>query len=271
MCMDSLFMPAFACVLSRLMPLDFQQLTLVSVQVHACTVALRQNERYWKQRFENSIRYVFPVDQDPGTTSWLRKYRRIIKTLSACCHPLYFSTEIFDVKLAYELGGCPMHFVDRHEVIRFALHKGNETVIRFLASIPAFKMAKCLRTSDLMTNLSRMPIETLAILLDPALELGLSILTLLPEVDEGDRKMCKFLLDHPSAKVTEHIVDYLRLTMNEHRPVMLELLLDKDGVEIPENDTKKWHRSIISFRDRSGISRMVSLLETHPKTARYFA
>lgn len=265
--LELIFLPEFVCVLEFLEPSDFRDLSSVSTGILSLLSLLFRNNRYWKQRFEFKIGYVFSTEENPGQTSWLWKYRRISKNLLV--HSLYHSSEIFDIKLAYELVGCPDDEESRYVYIRGVVAGSNEQVIRFLASKPEFEMKEYLSDSTGLADLAETSIETLTILLDPELDLDIYVLGIVQELHQYDeeeedcleREM--FLLGHPAAKISEQTEEYLETAVDQCKPKMLRYLLDREDVEI----SKKLAKKLYQEKDNGGdYARTVRIFETHPKT-----
>jgi len=273
-CLDLIFASEFACVLSLLEPVDFHTLSLISSHLQTQTSVLYRNQRYWKQRFERQISYTFSVDQDPGRTTWLWKYRRILihdflaDPKNPLPHPLLLSPEIFDVKLAVEFGWIPKTPRGKCKAIGriIAAPNCNEEVIRFLAPIPQLKMSKCMMARSVLDEISHhASTKLLGILLDPELSLGIDIRELLPDA-EDDSEVQTFLLEHPSARIAEKVDDYIGIALNNTKPQMLTTLLDRPDAKVSRETVQGYYAVLTTRRRDNAADEMLCLLASHPKT-----
>jgi len=267
-----IFVPDFACVLSLLEPVDFSGLRLVSVPIYAQTSVLRQNQRYWKQRFERAIKYTLPVDQDPGITSWLWKYQQTLEVdETVVCHPLFFSPEIWDVKLVCELRAYPKDFEDKCELFHCIIDDADNVanyaeVIRLLASIPELEMEACLSTEYRIVDIASSSRRVIEALLDPTLGMTLDICRIIEQLGIGDTDTELFLLNHPSANIAKRFDDYFEVAIDGCRPVTLKFLLDRDDVEVSGGVIKQCHRAIQQRNYYAGAKATIDVLMSHPKT-----
>lgn len=235
-------------------------LGLVSKSSVALYPRLQADNTFWQKRFEELTGVEYLRDQQPGKTTWRWK----VETLEIDdVVDLLLSPELLDIKIGHSMltggGVAPLESWEKNWIAQRALTRGDEEIIRYLASDPVFELEKLaekaleegieheeptlsgtltshhdvINYGDLQTTYYEdIPISTAKLLLDLFRDVNIPSV-ILHAIQNQEIPVVAFYLRDPRALLTVHGQEYLERAWSEEKEDIFFYLLGLPEVHPP--------------------------------------